>query len=716
MSRTTIDRRTLMAVVVTPLVIAIWIASGWILWLNRKMTTHLADGHYKTAVKIYSATDRSGEPAITLYGPEWRATTPVELSELPSHVADAFIAAEDLRFRQHIGIDPIGIARALLSNIRAGEITQGGSTINQQLIKSLFLTHERTYTRKIIEAILAVQLDVQLTKKEILEAYLNEVYLGHQRGTAILGIDEGARLFYGKKPEDLTAAESALIASIIQAPNRDTPEKRPELAKTRRDRILERMREREWIDEEDYRKALDSRARFRGDALPQRPFPYYVAALRSEIEEKTRAKWLRTPGISIVAEIDPKMQEQAERAVSSGLGRLKRSHSWIRNAGKDEIHSALLSVDPRTGGVRALVGGGDPAAPRFDRTSMMRRQPGSAFKPFTYLAAIESRKMTPATLLLDSPLTVDLGGKESWKPHNYDEKFRGRVTLREAFEKSLNVPAVRVSRQIGLKRVSRQAEEAGFSGEIPAIPAISLGVAEVTMRELAAAYTIFPTLGERAEPFLLTELRDKEGEIVYQHEEKRERVTSPAVAYVMHSLLRGVVRRGTASRLSRYGMRHAAGKTGTTSDYRDAWFVGYTPDLVTAVWVGFDRGTPLRLSSAEAAIPVWGTFMSRIETSKKEIEAPEGVIVRSIDPESGYVWGEGCPGPFREVFLSGTAPTRDCPKGFFGRIARRVLFDDESFDEPAAITFDKFRRWAHEADQERQRVERWIDRIERIFD
>ncbi|HVR43775.1 MAG TPA: PBP1A family penicillin-binding protein [Thermoanaerobaculia bacterium] len=715
MSRTPIDRNTVLAVLAAPLGLAVWVLCGHLAWLNHQMSTVLVARQWKTPAEIYSATRPEGEPILKLYGADWRATDPVILEELPEEVPLAFLAAEDVRFRKHPGIDPIGIARALVANVRSGEVRQGGSTINQQLVKSLFLSNERTLRRKLVEAVLAVILDARMSKDEILEAYLNEVYLGHQRGHAIRGIDEASRLFFDKPPQKLTAADAALIAAIIPAPNRDTPEKRPEIAKQRRDGILRRMNERGWLDDESLEESLAASARFRPGSLPQTPWRHYLEALRREIVERVGERPLGRGGLKIVAEIDPPLQEEAERAVRLGVARLRRNYSWLREEGEDRLQAAVLSIDPATGGIRALVGGSDLAARGLDRTSAMRRQPGSAFKTFAYLAAIESRTMTPATLLLDAPMRIELASDEVWEPHNYDERFRGRVTLREAFEKSLNVPAVRVSRHIGPRAVVRTAREAGFRTEIRAVPAVALGVAEVTMRELVEAYSIFPNLGERVEPFLLSELRSANGELLYRREPRRRRVTSPDAAFVVHSLLRGVVRRGTAHRLRRYGVGHAAGKTGTTSDYRDAWFAGYTPDLVSAVWVGFDRGKPLRLSSSEAALPIWGTYMGRIETDENEIEPPDGVIFRNIDPQSGYVWADGCPGPFREVFLSGTAPTRGCPRGFLGRIVRQVLFEDDAFDEPAAITFDKFRRWAHEIDQERQRVEGWLDRIGRIF-
>ncbi len=712
--RRTFDRNILFAFLATPFALFALFASGHMALMYHRMSETLLSREWKTATAIHSSANPNGRPVIEVWGGEWRASEPVRLDAIPEHVPNAFIAAEDTRFRRHFGVDPIGMARALVTNVRSGGIEQGGSTIDQQLIKSLFLTQERTYRRKIVEAVLAIGLDARMSKDEILEAYLNEVYLGHQRGRAIRGIDEGARLFFDKPPSKLTAAEAALIAAIVPAPNRLTPEKRPQLARSRRDRVLERMRDRGWLDRADYDDAIASPARFRVGSLPQSRYPHYLAALRREMIERIGERAARHAGLRIVAEIDPRMQKGAQDAVRSGLRRLERTYSWLEND-EDALEAALVAIDPATGGIRAIVGGSDPRNTGFDRTLSMRRQPGSTFKTFAYLAAIESRKVTPATLLLDSPVRIEQEGGRVWEPRNYDERFRGRVTLREAFEKSLNVPAVRIAQRIGPRSVAKVAKRAGFTSEIPAVPAISLGVAEVGVRELAAAYTIFPNLGERVEPFLVAEIRNGEGEVLYRHEKESETVTSPAAAYVIHSLLRGVVRRGTANRLRRYGLAHAAGKTGTTSDYRDAWFVGYTPDVVAAVWVGFDRGKPLRLSSSESALPVWGSFMSSFETTRGEIDPPDGVVFRNVDPESGYVWAEGCPGPFREVFLSGTAPTRECPRGFFGGILRRVLFDDEAFDEPAAITFDKFRQLANEVDQERQRVEGIFDRIERAL-
>lgn len=690
------------------------IAYLWV--LHGRMSRELLDRQWRTSTDIHSTQADFLTPIVRVYGRDWRITEPVLLENLPPHVANAFIAAEDIRFRRHPGIDPIGMGRALLANLRSGRIRQGGSTINQQLVKSKFLTRERTYRRKFLEILLALMLDVRLSKDEILEAYLNEIYLGHIRGQSVLGIDEAALIYFDKRAERLSVDEAALLASIARAPNRDTPDKRPEVARARRNIVLERMRQHDLITEAELSAALERPVRFSYGQLPPTPYPYYLAALRSELRRQLGERVSSQSGLKIICEIDPRMQIAAEGAARSGVQALQRRYSWIREtSAREPLQAAILSVDPRGGGVRALVGGADFRSTQLDRTRLMKRQPGSAFKTFAYAAALDTRKFSNATLLVDAPVQVELASDRVWEPHNYDERFRGRVTLREAFEMSLNVPTVRLSQNIGVSRVARLARQFGFEEDMPAVPALPLGVALVTMRELVAAYTVFPNLGERVEPFLLTEVRDRGGRRIYRRQPERTTVIPADTAYVTHTLLRGVVRRGTASRLRRYGLAHVAGKTGTTSDYRDAWFIGYTPDLVSAVWVGFDRGGALRLSSAEAALPIWGAYVREIPTSRNELPPPDGVVFRDIDPETGYLWAEGCPGPFPEVFVKGTEPTAHCPRGFLGGIIRRVFFDADSFDEPPAITLEKFRRWSEEVERNRTQMENRLERLRRFF-
>ena len=695
------------------LFLALWAFAIYVFVIDIRMRRSIRGQAWRQPTTIVT---RGGKEICKVYGADWRSTPPVMIDSLPKHVADAFLAAEDVRFRSHFGVDPIGMARAALRNVRAGGIAQGGSTIPQQVVKQHFLTNERTWRRKFTEIALAISLDARLSKDDILELYLNDVYLGHHNGNPILGIDEASRLYFDKAPKNLRVDEAALLAAMIRAPNRDTPEKRPDIARARRNAALAVMHDRGWIDESTFNTAKNREVDVARGALPETPYPFYLRALRTALAKEIGPRAIAGGGLTVVCEMDPQAQKAAERAARESVARLQSRFRWIRDQSrKDPLQVAILSVDPKNGGIRALVGGSDFQRSPLDRTSQMRRQPGSAFKPFVYLAAITSKRSTTSSLLLDAPVKIELARNDVWQPQNYDQNFRGRVTMREAFERSLNVPTVRLTQQVGLGRVKSLADDVGFH-ELPSIPALPLGVAEVSMRDLTAAYTIFPNLGDRAEPFLLTSVKGRDGKTLFQHQVQKKRVADPSAVYVMHTLLRGVVRRGTATRLKRYGLGHVAGKTGTTNDYRDAWFVGYTKDMVTSVWTGFDRGAPLRLSSSEAAIPIWGAYMSDIPNSPATPEPPDGVTFRDIDPESGMLWREGCPGPIKEVYLDGTAPTRHCPTGVFGRIVRRVLFDEESFDEPAAITFDQFRRWANEVDRNRQEVEGFFDKLQRAFE
>ncbi len=482
--------------------IALWLAlegaAVYLLVLDLRVTRQLVRHTWRVPTVILSAAGGPNAEVTRLYGVDWRPTPPVSLTGLPRYVGDAFMAAEDVRFRHHFGIDPIGILRALVADIRSRGIAEGGSTIDQQIIRARFLTQERTWRRKIVEMILAVLLDARMSKDEILEIYLNDVYLGHNAGKPVLGIDEASRLYFGKPPSRLRLDQAALLASIVRAPNRDTPEKRPDVVRARRDAILQVMRKRGWITDPQYRDAVLHGVQFTTGSIPRAPYPFYLRALRSEIVQQIGVAPVIEGGLTITCEIDPEAQGAAERAARRGPLQLEAKYSWIRRQSEDEpLQVAILSVDPRTGGVRALVGGSDFDLSPFDRTSSMRRQPGSAFKAFAYAAAIASRRVTTASLLLDAPLSVDVSGGQTWQPHNYDMRYRGRVSVREAFEESLNVPTVRLSQQVGIERVASTAENFGFAEHFGDIPALPLGVTEVTVRELTAAYTAFPTLGLR---------------------------------------------------------------------------------------------------------------------------------------------------------------------------------------------------------------------------
>ncbi|MCU1231299.1 MAG: hypothetical protein JWO97_4183, partial [Acidobacteria bacterium] len=499
--------------------IAFYSCCFYLFILNRRLTRELVRHTWREPTIIESVAHGGSIEVARLYGVDWRITPLVSIESLPPHVPAAFLAAEDVRFRHHPGIDPIGMMRALMRNVRAGGIAQGGSTLDQQIVKGRFLSQERTWRRKFTEIALALLLDARMSKDEILEIYLNDVYLGHSEGRPILGIDEASRIYFNKPPSRLRADEAALLAGIIRAPNRDTPEKHADVARVRRDAILRVMRDRNWIDETQFQSALTRDVEFARGAMPQAPYPFYLRALRSEVVKELGVTPIIEGGLRIVCELDPVAQRAAERVASHAPAQLESRYAWIRAQSRNEpLQVAILSVDPRSGGIRALVGGSDYDLSPFDRTSNMRRQPGSAFKTFAYLAAIQSKQATPASLLLDAPVSIDVNEKETWEPHNYDQQYRGRVTVREAFEKSLNVPTVRLTQQVGLSRVISTAEHFGFTEEFARIPALPLGVTEVTMRELTAAYTPFPNLGERVEPYIVRGVFDHRGKTLYEHE------------------------------------------------------------------------------------------------------------------------------------------------------------------------------------------------------
>ena len=660
--------RSRLAVAVLILFVALApIAGIFFGWYGFRVVTELRPGSWRTPTRVV---DRNGDLLVALYGPEWRVTDPVILEKLPEHVPNAFLAAEDVRFRRHVGIDLRGIGRAAVRNVRSGGITEGGSTITQQLAKMRFLSSDRTFTRKALEAILAIFIEARLSKEEILEAYLNDVYLGHRGGRAILGIDEASRVYFRKAPEKLTVAEAATLAGMIRSPNNKS-------AQQRRDAILGVMRHRKWITEDEHHAAVRQRVRFRAGTLQPTPHPYLVSALRHEVIDRIGMRRLRAGGLTIRTAVDRRMQKAAEDAVRGGTQRLRGRYSWLRR--REPLQAAILSVDPNTGGIRALVGGSDFRKSQFDRTRRMRRQPGSALKPFTYAAAIAAREITPASIVEDEPVAIQLARNDIWRPQNYDERFRGRVTVREAFEKSLNAPAVRIADEVGVRQVHEVLDDAGIKGQLSDTPAIALGVDVVSMRELVAAYSIFPNLGFRTDPHLIQEI-EKGERTIYRYKVRPKEIVDREVAYIVHSLMRGVVQRGTASDLQHLGLGHVAGKTGTTNDYRDAWFIGYAPDLLTAAWIGFDDGRPLRISSAEAALPIWAAFMARAQHKRADLAPPDGVRIVAIEPASGLQWRPGCGMRFDEAFIAGTEPEEKCQR----RIERPPILID--FFEPPVIT------------------------------
>ncbi|MGH7420079.1 MAG: PBP1A family penicillin-binding protein [Candidatus Rokuibacteriota bacterium] len=588
---------------------------------------------------------------------------PVRLADVPAVLRSAVLAIEDARFYEHGGVDPRGILRALWTNIRKGRVAEGGSTITQQLIKSRLLNPERTLARKINEAMLSTVLEWRYTKEEILEAYLNEIYLGQSGGSAVRGVGAAARAYFGKEVHQLTLPEAALLAGMIRAPNNYSPASNPSRARARRDVVLTRMRDLDKISEADYRRARRQPVRARTTPAGGLVAPYFVDYVRAELERNTDVDLGDQHGVRVYTTLDPVLQRLAEAAVIKGMDRLETSRPRLRRKAPEErLQAAMIVLDPATGQVRALVGGRDYRSSQFNRAVLARRQPGSAFKPFVYLAALTPRTegplFTAASLIDDAPITVMVDGKP-WTPKNYDDRYEGPVTVRRALEASLNTATVRVAEAVGLPTVIETARTLGMDVELQPVPALTLGVFEITPLQLARAYLPLANGGLAPAGGAVEAVAAESGRALWSASREAQPVIGAPEAYLVTSLLEGVINAGTGASARALGVPGSvAGKTGTTNDGRDAWFVGYSPNLLALVWVGFDDGSPAGLSGAEGALPIWSEFMREaLEVYPGgAFPEPAGITHVKVDVTTGQQATVFCPLVVTEVFLAGTEP------------------------------------------------------------
>ncbi len=605
------------------------------------------------------------EPPLlaSFYGPDGGERRPVAAEDLPESLVRAVLAAEDATFFKHQGLSLRGIARAVWVNLRQRELAQGGSTLTQQLVKNLFLTHERTFARKAREAFLAILIDLRYSKRAILDAYMNEIYWGRSGSADLMGVGAAAWAFFGKQVDHVDLCESAVLAGIIRSPGRYDPRRHPQRALERRDHVLRRMGELGWIEAEAMARALAEPLCVAPQAVVVRRAPYFVERAVEEAARRFDVRALGDAGYSLLSTLDWSDQLAAEEAVDWGLEALE--DGWEKDSKREgPLQAALVSMDPKNGSVRAYVGGRDWAASQFDRASQARRQPGSAFKPVVHAAAYERRAATPATLLEDSPLTVALAGRD-WSPQNSDGRFRGWITARRALEQSLNVPTARLAMHVGLEPIVEMARRLGIAGRLDAVPSLALGAFEVTPMELATVYASLAAGGKRPEPHFLEGVLDAGGEPVRGPAPRApEQVVSAETSYVVISLLRGVVASGTAEAAGRvYGVRDpVAGKTGTSNDRRDSWFAGGSPDRTSLVWVGYDTNDSTRLSGTRAALPIWARFTNGVRPvgGTRRFRQPPGVTTAAIDPLSGGLATGLCPRILTESFLAGTEPDRIC--------------------------------------------------------
>ncbi len=635
------------------------------------------------------------ELVAAIFDEAWEERNLVRLDEMPPHLIETILSVEDIRFYQHKGVDLRSIARALWVDLKEGAIVQGGSTLTQQLVKNFFLTQERTITRKINEVFMALLLEMRYSKEEILEAYLNEIYFGQSGTMGIYGVGEASRFYFGKTAEVITLGESALLAGVIKSPNNLSPYRDPERARARKTVVLDRLLALEKITLSQYNQA-------KREALPKRlplergpAAPYFVEFVRQQLSEHYSSQVLTSEGLKIFTTLDMQQQKIAEEVLGKGLESLERTYPHLRREDPPQkLQGCLIALQPQTGHIKAMVGGRNFQTSQFNRATQARRQPGSLFKPFVYAAAIsqsltaEGQPFTATTLIEDSPFTL-MSETGIWNPQNYDKTYHGTVTLRTALENSLNVATARMAQEIGIDRVISIARAMGIQSPLKGVPSLALGTSEVIPLEIGSAYAVIANGGVKVEPLAVKEVVDADGQVLERRTLDMTTVLTPQESYLLTYLLEGVVDRGTAKGVRALGFdRPVAAKTGTTSDYKDAWFLGFTPDLLSVVWVGFDQSIStesgatdsnglsvgeLRLTGAQAALPLWTEFMkqSMMGLPVNDFVAPPRIIYRTIDPKTGLLSTQNCPEAIREAFIEGTEPQENCgeagrlPKGFF---------------------------------------------------
>jgi penicillin-binding protein 1B len=586
----------------------------------------------------------------------------VSLSVIPPHMLQAVLAIEDRRFYDHPGIDPIGIVSAAYDNVFGRtKYLRSGSTVTQQLVKNTFLTSEQTLKRKVSEWFMSVALERRLSKEQILTLYLNDVSLGQRGSFAIHGVTEAARLFFSKDVTNLSLSEAATIAGVIQSPSRLSPFNNPERAKERRNVVLRAMADSGFISSDAADRASREPLQMAARALDAEA-PYFVDYIGQELQDKYRTA---TGAIDVYTTVDLHMQRLAQDAVRDGLARVDELLAKRR---RRHAQAALIAVDPRTGEILALVGGRTYNQSQYNRAIASRRQPGSVFKPFVYLSAFERAAedgradVTPATVVLDEPTTWEFN-QQTWKPGNYDGEYEGPITLRRALALSRNIATIKVAEATGYDNVAALWRRVGAGHPPQAYPSIALGVFEATPFEIATAFTLFPNGGTIKPLRAISRLVSSEGKDVKIINSAPRNISRPDTTFLVTNMMRSVINEGTGAGARAAGFTlDAAGKSGTTNDLRDAWFVGFTPELLTVVWVGLDDNQPLGLSGTQAALPIWTTFMMRALAGRPNVpfEAPEGIAFADIDRDTGKVAAPGCPRVFRESFLVGTAPTETC--------------------------------------------------------
>jgi penicillin-binding protein 1B len=597
---------------------------------------------------------------------------PVTLDQIPQSLVDAVVSTEDVRYFHHPGVDPLGILRAGMRNLMHHGVSEGGSTLTQQLVKNYYLTSERTYKRKVVEAFMAVILDARYSKQEILEAYLNDIYLGRNRSISILGVGEASRFYFGKPVSEISVPEAALLAGMIRSPNNYSPFTHPDKALERRNTVLGLMAKYQKITAADEQTYLAA-------PLPAKPFrqrsglgsiPFYVDRVLQEMSRDYGIKDVKGRGLAIYTAIDLNAQDSAAGALEAGLQGLERSHGNLRRR-ENPLQGVIIHVDVASGEIRALIGGRNYDVNQFNRALSSRRQDGSLFKPFVYLTAFEPglshQNITPATQVSDARFILKRRFSPDWSPRNYEDVYHGIVTVRAALEDSMNSASVRLGLATGIDAVIKTAHTLGVLTSLENQPSIILGAVGVPPIEMVDAYATIARMGSRLPLRTVRFVTDDRGRMVSTGDSVQAVQVFPARdVYLLEHVMEGVVDRGTAAGVRNLGFRKtAAGKTGTTNDKRDAWFVGFTPKTLALAWVGFDDNSPVGVSGGEGAAPIWARYMDVATAIDPNLQfaVPAGISFAQVDELSGGLASIKCPknAVVNEAFKDGTQPTVLCP-------------------------------------------------------
>ena len=629
---------TLNLLLLTLVLVVVLVVAGLYFWLNQdlpQLPKNLEQINLSLPTEIYSS---DGE-RIKILGERH----PIALEDISPFFTKAITAVEDSRFYRHSGIDHRGLVRALWTNLRQKRIAQGGSTITQQLSKNLFFSFERNWVRKIKELLIAFQLEATFNKDQILEAYCNQIYFG----SGAYGVEEAAQVYFRKRARDLTLFQAALLAGLPNSPNNANPFSHYERAMRRTEYVLNRMVSENLVTVEERELALQSDIDLVNPQVESDPNLYFVNQVLEQIEKDYGKEFVHFGGLKILTTLDTRYQKLAFKSARNHLEALEGRVA--REPGAGPLQAALVSIENKSGAVRAMLGGRDYSHSQFNRAVSNNRLPGSSFKPFVYFTAMEELGYSPATVVKDEPLTIDIPGSTPWSPQNFDEEFAGDIVLKKALMKSVNIVSAKLINEVGPEKVIRTARQFGIKSPLGKNLSLALGTSGVSPYEMASAYSVIANLGIYNEPYLIQHIEDFQGNRLYEHYYQGVQQFLPDALYPLLNMMQGGIDRGTGRTVRRMGFRHpAGGKTGTTNDFKDAWFNGFTKDISTSVWVGFDDNESMKnksgkgLTGASAAAPIWVFFMQKALEGKSPVKfpVPEKVKFATVDVQTGYLADE----------------------------------------------------------------------------